>query len=465
MSLGDPSNHNFLPSSLSRNSLFSVGQSLLGIVAIFLSFRLLVKHHGIEALGLWSISVGLVSFARLADFSGGSALARFVAIAEDGLKAKYIDTILIFNLLFYSILCAAIWFPISLLLGVIVDPEVTPISQRFILYAILSLLLMVVSSSQLNALDGLHRADIRATIYSLGLLLFLLLAVLWVPSQSVIGLAKAQIIQFFFQLILARYLLRNKVDGISIIPKQWSTSAFKETFTYGIKLQLNSISVLIFEPSTKIIITYFSGLEVLGVYELAYKLTTYLRSVILAALTPVIPVFSKAHKDSPKNSIEKLVQIQNHLNKFTVGFVLLSLLAAPVVSWIVLSEISTFFLTMVYALIVAYSINIFGTPIYLYAQAVGVLRWNIIGHFIITVSSVLFCLIFSQAFPAKNTALGVAFGLALGSLVLLIKNAQMFGLSAWTLRPNNKLTLGTILTFATFSIGYFVLAQKMQIAV
>jgi len=72
---------------------------------------------------LWSVSVGLVSFVRLADVSGGAALARFVAIAAPEMQKKYIDTVLIFNLIFYAILCALIWVPFTYLISLVVDPE------------------------------------------------------------------------------------------------------------------------------------------------------------------------------------------------------------------------------------------------------------------------------------------------------------------------------------------------------
>lgn len=442
---------------LGRNGLFAVIQSLISIFAVFFSFRILIDNHGIEALGLWSVSVGLVSFVRLADVSGGAALARFVAIAAPEMQKIYIDTVLIFNLIFYAILCALIWVPFTYLISLVVDPEYLELSKKLIPYVVGSLFLIVISNSQLNALDGLHRADLRAIVASIGFLVFLVLAFIWVPEQGVIGLAKAQITQSIFLFFTARLVCIQKISGLILIPIYWNMIIFKEMLAYGLKLQLNSVATLIFDPLTKLVITHYSGLETLGIYELAYKTITYIRSFIMAALTPAIPEFAKIHKDDPEQSFQMLQKIQGYLNQLNLGFVFISLIAGPIISFLILSKISALFLIFTYALTFAFYINIFGIPIYLYAQAVGVLRWNIIGQFSIAILSVVMCVIFSYILPTENSPLGVFVGMSIGSIIMTFNTIKMFGLSFTKLTPKRILLLFTTAILFAQIVVYFLL--------
>lgn len=441
---------------LGRNGLFAVIQSLINIFAVFLSFRILIDNQGIEALGLWSLSVGLVSFVRLADVSG-AALARFVAIAAPEMQKKYIDTVLIFSFIFYAILCALIWVPYTYLISLVVDPEYLELSKKLIPYVVGSLFLIVISNSQLNALDGLHRADLRAIVASIGFLVFLVLAFIWVPEQGVIGLAKAQITQSIFLFFTARLVCIRKVAKLKFIPIYWNMEAFKEMLSYGLKLQLNSATNLFFDSGIKLVITNYSGLETLGIYELAFKTVVNTKYLIVAALTPLIPEFAKAHKDEPEQSLQKLQKIQDYLNQLNLGFLFISFLAAPIVSFLILSKISASLLILANALTIAYYINIFGLPVYLYAQAVGLLRWNIIGQVIITIISIVMCIVFSYILPTENSPLGVFVGLSIGSIIMTFNNIKMFGLSFTKLAPKKVILLFTTAILFVQIVVYFLL--------
>lgn len=421
---------------LARNSALSFVQSAVGTACYFFVYRLLVADAGTEALGLWSLTVGIVAFGRLADVSGGAGLSRMVAIADSKHgSAKYIDTVTIATVVLYAFIILITVAPFSTLVSRSIDPKFHEVGQWLVWMTSASLFFNAVSSTQLSAIDGMHRSDVRSIIQIFGFTLFAIVSYITIPRVGVRGMAIAQVIQFIVILFVARMFLVFNVNDSKFIPYRFSWKVFTETFRYGIKLQLTSLAGLVFDPLSRVVINHFGGLSVLGIYDLSYKVTAYTRMLAVSAAAPLVPEFSRRYLNDREGGISLAKSAFSKFNSMTAFALGMTCLASPFISYFVLSELSPMFLTNIVVLSVAWYVASLGNVFQLYAQAAGILRWNIIGQWAIALASVIFGIIAGQAGHGSFVAIGVAAAIGLGSLLSLIGNLRLYGLHIDWLPP------------------------------
>lgn len=418
-----------LRSGIGLNSAASLGQALVGMLSLFFVYRQAIIIGGTELVGLWSLTVGLVSFARIADVSGGGALARLVAVADtDKDRAAVIDVVALFQLGFYLILCAIVIVPFLWAFGRIAS-DMPPETARLLITATLvALICNVVTFGQSNALDGMMRADLRALANIIGFLVFAGVALWLLPTQGVVGLAFAQIAQMCVTLVLVRFALCRLVPGLAMLPIRGTRTALKGAISYGLRLQAMGVAGLIFDPLSRFAITAVAGLETLGIYEIAYRLVAQTRSFLSAAATPIVPVFAKLHetdRDQAKQTLHRASRIFGYIT--VLGFATLCLLA-PLAEYVLFPTPEPLFLPFVAGLAVGYIVNANTTPVFLYAQGVGILRWNIIGQLCIAIISVAAVWFLPQVTTVQAAPMGIAIGLTLGSFVIFFGNTRHFRL-------------------------------------
>lgn len=452
----------FTERGLSRNIGAAALQTVLGVAGQLLAYRALIAEEGLEAIGIWSMTVGVVSFARLGDLSGGAALSRFIPISESGSSkvksSEYIDSVLIFTTAFYAAVGAIAWPYVGSAL-IPMMPSLEAEEVRLLLgLAIISLLLMTAATSQISAIDGLHRSDIRSVIVSVGWVIFLVLTLLIIPDLGVVGLAVAQIAQQAFVLIASRLVLVQHVQDLYFIPRGVTALALKETMGFGVRLQITSLSLLVFDPLSRIMIGWSGGMLILGVYELAYRFVAQARLLVGSSVAPLVPAFA-ANLTKGSEGAHKRADLLKRANVINSGAstVLLSgaLIISPAVSIFFLDEIDLLFLTLVAAFVLASAFHMTAAPIYSLAQAVGVLRWNALGNIVMAGGAVLLIPFFSKVLGSTLSGIGVATGMAAGSLLAILGNCRYFSLPLGTIYPWRSLIAASgtllLLTFALFA--------------
>lgn len=433
---------------LRRNAVLSLAQAVVGVLALFITYRFLLAQAGAAALGLWSLTVGTLSFVRLADISGGQALTRLVAVAEanpTGAKAAaFIDTVVLFSLLLYGVLSLVAWLPFGWILSIMVEEGRRAEALRLLPWAFASLITMVLAATQTSALDGLQRADLRSLVMMAGYVVFTLLALLLIPTHGVRGLALAQVAQQILVLVGARMISVRLVQGLSLVPVQWSLPALRQSVGYGLRLQANTLAGMVYDPLSRLLINHFDGLAVLGVYEVASRVVVQVRSLLIAAATPLVPAFASAHDKDEKRATDLLhrsIWMTTMIGgAFAIGLILL----APIVSLLFFAQVKPLFVILVIALASAYFINTSVVPLYLYAQGAGLLRWNIAGQVVIAVTTLAATPVFAMLGNGSYSGLGVAVGIASGSLVSYFGNAHMISSAERALPVRMFLALAVI---------------------
>ena len=449
---------------LRRSAILSVVQAIVTIIATFGSFQLLIRGYGLEALGLWSVTVGAVSFARLADAAGGSALARLVPACDSNGEyniASLVETSILFSIILYLSISIIAYYPLLIYLRGVTSYQFTRVMPILLVFAFISLIASSISGAVSAALDGLQRADIRAAANIGGGIVFLLLSIILVPKYGVIGMAIAQLMQFVSMILIGWPVLYRLIPDLNIFPHNWSKFAFRASFSYGMRLQFLSLAGILFDPAVRLIINSYAGTHQLGRYEIAYRLVGYGRQLIVSATTPLVPAFALLYQ----TSIEKMEEL---LKKSNLAVVISSgvgfsgvIFISPIASIILLGHIDFVFLQFVIALSIGFFCNTITVPIYNLAQGCGILRWNGAGQIIIAVLAMIFTWLSIWLFGPASAASGMGGGLIIGSAVTFIGNSHHFRVGVTRLMPMRWLAGATGLVVVTAALlwqGRFVIA-------
>lgn len=416
---------------LRRNSIAALFQTILQILCVFLSFRILIGYVGLDGLGLWSLLMMFGGIAGSFDVSGASALARSVARADqdfaDYAPSAVIHTVLLTSLAINLIIVAALLAAAPLLLSHMISDQQWPDAVRLMPWIAGMMLITPVALGISSAIDGLMRADIRAMLASAAAVIGLGIAVLAIPRFGVVGMVIAQAVQQAVVIVGGWLVLRRHVPGLGWMPTGWRLPIFRRTSGYAVKLNAIGALALLFEPLTKYCVNLSGGTAAVGVYELAARLVTQIRNLIVSSATPLIPAFALAKGGSEPYFATLLHRTQRYASIAALCVAMASLAAAPIMCLFILKHVSVEVLRLNALLTLGWSINLLSLPLYLAAQGQGLLRWNMVSHATIGITVILFSVVLIPLVGYVGVVAGVATGLSLSSAVTNIGNARMFG--------------------------------------
>lgn len=419
----------FTTGGVSRNAIFSVGQSVVALVCLFAVYRLLISEVGLERLGVWSLLLAASVFVRVGDVSGASALARFVASSlradSTGSPRDYVHTVMATNIAMNAVFAAAIYLAAPLALPLMIGPEHLAEAQMLVPFTILIMMLGAFAAGVTSAIDGAHRADQRAVIMTGANLIYLAAAWFWIPRFGVVGFALAQALQWCVVIVLGWIALRRHVEGLGWFPHRWNRAVFAETAAYALKLNAMGIMMMLFDPLAKLGFNIAGGPVMVAHYELATRLVTQIRGLVVAGATPLTPAFAgfKGPQDPAFGAmLEKATRISALA---AVATALLSLAGAPLMSLVLLGKIDPEVLRMNTALTFGWSVNLLCLGFYMAAQGVGVVRWNFASHAVIALCVVIGVFALVPAFGADGLIGAVVVGLVL-SAFFVFGNARVF---------------------------------------
>ncbi|MER9263455.1 polysaccharide biosynthesis C-terminal domain-containing protein [Mesorhizobium sp. M0410] len=456
----------FTPGSLSRNSLFALGQSLTVGVCVFLAYRLVITHAGLERFGLWSLLLAGSSMARIGDISGGGALARFVAAAlrgDDPQRSSFVvHTVILTSLALNAAIALAVWVAAPLALPLFVAPTLLVEAHALMPYVVASMVLSALAAAVTSGIDGAQRADQRALVVVAGALVFFGACILLVPRQGVFGFGVAQVLQQATVIVLGWLVLRRHVADLGWLPRRWRRDAFAETTGYAVKLNAIGLTGLMFEPLAKFAFNHAAGPGLVALYELASRLVVQVRGLVVSAAMPLVPAFAARTGTSDPAFQQMLERATRIANPAAIGTAVVTLAGAPVMSLVVLGRISPDLLAMNAALTAGWSINILVVPIYFAAQGLGILRWNFASHAAIALSVLIGTFLLVPAFGPPGLVSAIVMGLTSSMLIVLFGNAHAFDAMGMVRRCGVHL-LGGSVTIAMLCSVALVLALLTRV--
>lgn len=391
---------------------------------LFLLYRYLLRTIGSEQVGIWSIVLATASVSRISEMGfTGSAVkytARYIARGEKNKASEVIQTTAITIGVVLACVLAGGYPLIAWLMGKIIPAAHIPDALAILPYALVSVWIGTVAGVFLSGLDGCQRIDLRVLLSMLATVLLLVLSWIWVPEYGLVGLAWAQIGQGMLMLLGSWVLLRRELPSLPLLIFNWRYSLFREMFQYGFNFQVISIFGMLIDPTTKALMTKFGGLTSVAYYEMANRMVTQFRSLLVSANQVMVPKVANLHENAP----EEIPKI--YLDSYRVIFFLSLPLyvgvaaVAPLASELWIGHYEQSFVVYAALISTAYWLNTLTGPAYFVNLGTGVLRWNIWSFVVMAPLNLALGYSLGIIFGGWGVVFGYLLALVIGSSLVIL---------------------------------------------
>jgi O-antigen/teichoic acid export membrane protein len=408
------------------NAAAATAQVFVSAVLMLLLYRYLLHQLGPEKLGVWSLVLASGAVARLADFGLGGSVIRFVASdLGAGNRARAAQTVGMSAIaigLVIGLVCALLLPGLETgLKHLVLDKALQSDAIGLVPWALVSLWLGAIAQVFLGTLDACQKGATRVLINLVSTAGQLLASYLIVPSYGLLGLGIVQVIQTLFTLVLAVCFVAYSFRIPIRIWLKPDKERFIESLKFGGAIQIGAVAQLFFDPTVKILLSYFGGLSSTGYYEAASRAVLQFRSIIVSAYQMLVPHL--AHKIGGGEFNKSQVT-----NAFGLAHSLLIAISVPYFA--ILTAILPMFLTVwigrvepsfiIFGILcmIGWSLNALNTSAYMIFVATGRLRWTMTSHLVIGVLCFVLGAIFGWLYGGFGVVFGAMLALALGSAVV-----------------------------------------------
>lgn len=376
------------PFHLRRNVVTSVIAFAANLALVFISYRLVVQYDGLGAVGLWSNLMAWIFVIRLGDVGMANAAVRFAAALDPAQEPdqvrRHIDTAFVLNAVLFLVLTGAGWAVYATNLGHIVpggEANLT-IARAILPLLFAGFLLQNLSGLALGALRAIHRGYVAAWLSVAGTVLQLVVVVPLVGKIGLAALAWGQIAQYGLTLLggWGGFLLgMHQITGKTgpLLPVRASTSVLREMLGFSVKAQFANLLNGLFEPLAKILLGRFGGLDLLGLFELSYKLIALPRNAVVSGVQASVPSLTRlmaSDREAARQLYQRTLRRSLNMTVLVLGAVIL---ASPLVSWLWLGRIEPKFSLFATLLGAGFLLNGLGAPAFVLGMASGRMRGNI----------------------------------------------------------------------------------------
>ncbi len=399
-------------------------------------------------LGVWSLVLATASLATMANLGITAGLVKFVAdFNAKGMMEelhKLLFTAFITIVVFFGLLVIILYFFVSLILSKIVAHEYVAVAIKMLPFSLLSLFINEVGGVFTSVLDGLQKNYRRNLIYIFSSVLMLVAGYILVPKFGIIGMAYAQVGQSLL-VAAAAFILSSKLINVkSFFTSKWSKPVFKQIFSYGVKFQFISVCQMLYEPTTKALISKFggiSGLSILGFYEMASRLVSQVKALIVNANQVMVPVVASAMHNNIKSLKNIYLNSVSIIMLVCVPIITSLVVFAPAISFLWIGHYEPAFVISVYLLCGGIFINILCGPAYFGFLGEGVLGSLLKIHFSMAVANAAFGLLAGKFLNVYSI---------IGTWSVILTGGSLFVMHYY--QKSKGLNFNTLLSFRNFGL-------------
>lgn len=429
-------------SRLTRNAVMAVAQVVVSGGVLFLLYRYLLRTIGSEQVGIWAIVLATVSASRISEMGfTGSAVkytAKYIARGDKNKASEVIQTTAVTIGVVLACVLAGGYPLMTWMMGKLIPLQHSSDALAILPYALASVWIGTVASVFLSGLDGCQRIDLRVLVSMSATALLWLLTLMFVPAHGLVGLAWAQIGQGLLMLLGSWVLLRRELPSLPVLICKWRLSLFQEMFRYGFNFQLISIFGMLIDPTTKMLMTKFGGLSTVAYYEMANRMVTQFRSLLVSANQVMVPHIANLHENAPEE-ISKI-----YLDSYRVIFFLsLPLYAgvaavAPLAGELWIGHYEQGFVIYTALISMAYWFTTLTGPAYFINLGTGLLRWNTLEYLVMAPLNIALGYILGCFFGGEGVVLGYLLALIIGNSFVVLGYHRDYRIPLITLLPRES---------------------------
>ncbi len=411
-----------------QNTLYSViGRSWTIIVGVVLA-PYIISKVGIDRFGIWSLLSVLVGYFALFDLGIGLSFTRFISEAYTKSDHEEINRIANSGFVFYLLLILPVlgvaYVGRESIFGFLnINQTLYPDSLVAYYGTLLIFLLSTTFSGFTSILQGIQKIDI---VNKIGLAVTIPNAVATIfflkAGLKLDGLMWTSLLSSILGLLLSIFFAKNYLPALRFNPFLFSSETMKRLLGYGLKIQFSKFAEIVTFQTDKIIVSYFSGIGAVGLYQVGTQIVWRTRDIPVLMLSSLLPAASELHT---LNDTKKLMDIYERGTKYlaVVSIPLLLFLAATAQvlmrAWMgqgysVSAELSQI-------LCVGYLCNVLvGVGV---TAAAGMNQPNFQWHSAIamTFTNIVFVIVLGYFFGIYGIAIASTVSLVVGSFYFLVK--------------------------------------------
>lgn len=446
------------------NTIMSMTQVIAVSGILFVLYKFLLKTIGVEELGIWSIVLAVTSVAGSASFGLSGSIVKFVAkyIARGEIQSVVgvIQSALISIALAGGLILLIAYPLVHFILKIVMTPDSLEKAFSILPYAIISLWMVIMAGVLQSGLDGYQRIDIRSIIITGSALFHLILSFMLVPNYGLMGLAYARVIQTVTMLVVSWFILKQFIPELPAFPYQWNCKLFHEMIGYGINFQAISISQMLCDPTTKVFLTKFGGLTMVGFYEMASRMVIHLRMLLVSANQVLVPAIADLQERYP-NSIQNIYKDNYRLILYiSLPFYSMIIAFTPLISEIWIGHYEPIFVIFSFLLSASLFVNTLSVPAYFSYLGIGNLKWNMLGHAITALMNVALGFIVGYNFGGVGVVIAWIISSIAGSLMIGVSYNYCYKISLKQLFPHESMSVAIACLAAIFSA--FLIYDRMN---
>jgi len=407
-----------------KNAAMATAQVIVIGVSFFALFRFLLGTIGIEKVGIWSLVLATTNVTRISELGFANSVLQFVsrylAKGESLRATQVIETAAVTVAALGSLALFLLYPLLEWAIGRLIPAVLQSEARGLLPFTVVSLWCNMVASTIHSGLDGIQRADLRSSVLMSSQVIFVGGAFYLVPTNGLNGVAQAQLVQSFFSLFVSWLVLKANLGGLGMIPYRWSASLFREMFRYAANIQVGGVAQLLFEPTTKALLSKWGALSDVGYFEMASRMVMQIRSLLVAANQVMIPVITTQQERTPSHIPDTYKRCYEIMFYLSIPIFSLLLGITPLISeaWIGMYEPT--FVLFSYLLIASWTLNTSTVPAYLAFVGTGKLRWNTLSHILTGVTNLLLGYILGYMFGSTGVIVGTCLAIFSGCLMTLL---------------------------------------------
>lgn len=414
--------------------------TIVNSIVLAIAYPVYLHFLGYEQYGVWLVLATVLSFAQLGNLGIGRAIMKLVAeeYGRDNIEAiqQYVMTaIAILTCAGTAILIVILAFKAQIA-GAF---KLTGGNAQMVLWLLpyigcLSIYVFIVQV--LNAaLSGLGRMDLANWTQSAGRIAavttagFLLYGGHGIESL-LIGNTLSYVLIHIVSLILIWRIAHIRFLRIGNL----SIRCCKRLLSFGLGLFGGSLMGMLLSPFNKLMLSRYAGVSVIPVYEIAYNGSMQVRALIEAGLRALMPEISRISANMTSYAKDRISRIYRRAMRLIFLFgipmyaVLIILLAPLLKFWLkqrFVDELPIAFRIM----LISTFLSLLGVPSYHTLLGLGMVRYTLISHIILSGVSVLIVLIVvfvRHRISVEAISWAVLAGMAISTLYLNVQNKRNF---------------------------------------
>jgi O-antigen/teichoic acid export membrane protein len=287
---------------------------------------------GLERFGIWALFSILTGYFALLDFGIGLSYTRFIAESYTQGNNEEINRIVNSGFVFYSLVSIVIliiavtmrrWIFSFLNIDERLFPDLMPAY-----YGTLVIFLFSASLSGFTSvLQGLQKLDIVNKIAVVVTLMNAVATIIFLRSGFRLdGLMWSSAITTTIGLSVSLLFVKRYFPPVRFKPTLFSLVTIKKLLSFGMKLQFSKFFGLITFQADKAIVSFFTGPESVGYYQIGSQIVLRTRDIPVLLLASIIPAASELHA---RDEQRKLIDVYERGTKYlaAIGIPAMILLA------------------------------------------------------------------------------------------------------------------------------------------